>query len=946
MPKKSPIKKTAKKTKTTPAKTTRINKFPIVGIGASAGGLAAFEAFFDSMPEDSGMAFVLVAHLAPDHASILPELIQKKTKMKVEQVMGSMTVVPNHVYIIPPNKEMAISDGTLQLLNISMPRGVSLPIDVFLRSLAQDMGPWSIGIILSGTGTDGTLGIRAIKGEAGMVMSQDLESTKYSGMPQSAINTGLVDYTLPPQNMPAQLLSYVKHKNCKHKPLLSDGEQNAHNYMQKIFILLRSTTDHDFSLYKKNTINRRIERRMHVNQIYRIEDYLRFLQESKREINILFKELLIGVTNFFRDPEAFAILKGEHLSKLLASKPDDYQVRVWVAGCSSGEEAYSMAIIIHECMEAIGKQFSVQIFGTDLDEQAIQVAREGLYPGAISVDVSPERLKKYFVKENDHYRINKQIRAMVIFAQQNIIKDPPFTKLDFLSCRNMLIYFGQELQQKLIPVFQYSLKQNGLLFLGSSESLGHSANVFTSLDKKWKIFKCHLVDSLSHRAMNFKTPVHVASTPKKTSLGRTPLSNGLDINRLLKAILSNSNLQPCVVIDDQTNIIYIHGDVTKFISPAEGEITINIIDMANPGLKVALTDAINKVDTEQQAVYIKGLQTRGNYYNTNLNIKVKPLFESTTDYRGMILVLFEEISGTPSSTIQKSLTGTQIPIDNDIRKLEEELKYTKENLHTTIEELETSNEELQSTNEELQSTNEELETSKEELESLNEESTTVNTELQLRIDELVNANNDIRNLLDVTDIAIIFLDMELTIRRFTPRATDLFHLTNADVGRPIEHFATTLKSIKLHEYATNVLQNLMQQSIEVEDQEGRTYRMIVKAYRTFDNKIDGVVVTFRNVSEHKKVVQDFLDNESKWNGIFDSAPIGIIIEVDGLFTFLNPFACNLLGVASADEMVGKKLIDRIHHDYHQGFKKHQNKSIEEKHPLPELFTYRIASIKY
>ena len=395
-------------------------RFPIVGIGASAGGLEAFETFFKAMPDNSGLAFVLVAHLAPSHVSILPELIQKKTQMKVMQVVDNTKVLPNHVYIIPPNKTMAILNGTLQLLDMPTPRGVNLPIDIFLRSLAQDIGHKAIGIILSGTGTDGTLGVRAIKGEGGMVMSQDLASAKYDGMPASAADTGLVDYVLPPDKMPQQLLNYTRHQDRRVEDNISNDNQHYQTALQKIFILLRTATDHDFSLYKKNTIIRRIERRMHVHQIDQIDDYVRYLQESDHETTILFKELLIGVTSFFRDPQAFDLLKEKYIPILLADKPDDYQVRIWVPGCSSGEEVYSIAIVMQECMEAMGRHFVVQIFGTDLDEEAINTARTGWYPKAISADVTPERLTKFFIRKEENYLIRKNIREMVVFAPQNI----------------------------------------------------------------------------------------------------------------------------------------------------------------------------------------------------------------------------------------------------------------------------------------------------------------------------------------------------------------------------------------------------------------------------------------------------------------------------------------------------------------------------------------------
>jgi two-component system, chemotaxis family, CheB/CheR fusion protein len=414
---------------------------------------------------------VLVVHLDPTHISLMPELLQKRTKMPVCQVKDGTQILPNHVYVIPPNKDLTILHGRLHLMELSQPRGVNLPIDTFFRSLAQDQEGNAVCIILSGTGTDGTLGVKAIKGALGMVMVQDEKSARYEGMPRSAIATGLVDYVLEPKLMPQQLIKYTQHATQKDAPRIPTVDGPVPSALQKIFVVLRARTNHDFSLYKKNTICRRIERRMNVHQIDDITDYVRFLQESDREAGILFKELLIGVTNFFRDPKAFEILQTQILPKLLSDKPDDYAVRVWVPGCGSGEEAYSVAILLHETMEQLGRHYHIQIFGTDIDEDAIAVARSGNYPESIMADVSAVRMKRYFVKEdNGQYRVKKQIREMLVFAPQNVIKDPPFTKLDLLCCRNLLIYLGPELQKKLLPIFHYSLKLGGILFLGSSEN--------------------------------------------------------------------------------------------------------------------------------------------------------------------------------------------------------------------------------------------------------------------------------------------------------------------------------------------------------------------------------------------------------------------------------------------------------------------------------------------
>ncbi len=917
-------------------------QFSIVGIGASAGGLEAFESFFKAMPDKSGLAFVLVAHLAPSHVSILPELIQKTTEMEVSQVVDNTRVQANHVYIIPPNKTMAIFHGTLQLLDLPTPRGPNLPIDIFFRSLAQDIGHKAIGIILSGTGTDGTLGIRAIKGEAGMVMSQSLNSAKYDGMPASAIGTGLVDYVLPPEKMPEQLLRYIHHQDRRVENFISNDDQHYQSALQKIFILLRVATDHDFSLYKKNTINRRIERRMHIHQIDQIDDYVRYLQESDREVDILFKELLIGVTSFFRDAEAFELLKGKYIPDLLEDKPDGYELRIWVPGCSSGEEAYSVAIIVQECIEPLKRHFDVQIFGTDLDEDAIDAARTGLYPKAISADISEERLSKFFSKEGDHYQIRKNIREMVVFAPQNIIKDPPFTKLDMLSCRNLLIYFRPELQRRLLPMFHYSLKEDGILFLGSSETIGQSTDLFSLLDKKWKIFKRHPSKKATLPMLDFQDLDQPADIPDKKMLETLKPNREIDIKRLLKVILAQSDIPACVIIDDHANIVYIHGQTGRFLELAQGEMSINILEMARLGLRVALTNAIRKMASDRREVIMNGLQIKEKGTQVNLNLIVRPLPDLKTGHRGMMMVIFDEI---PAAAETGADTAKQVRKKKgaEVKRLEDELQHTRENLQTTIEELETSNEELkstneelQSTNEELQSTNEELETSKEELQSLNEESVTVNAELQCRIDELIAANDDIKNLLDATDIATVFLDIHLKIRRFTPRVTDMFHLTHSDIGRPIEHFATTLTDLKVKDYALKVLEDLAQREVEVVDSRGRVYCMRARPYRTLDNVIDGVVITFSDITEHKILTRKAVESEEKWRGVVENAPLGIFFESEGQFIYINPYGLDLFGAVSSELILGTRSLDRVHPDQYKRIKKRNASLYKGNKPLPAV----------
>ena len=864
--------------------TTRSPGFPIVGIGASAGGLETLGAFFDAMPVDAGIGFVIVVHLDPTHGSMLPQLLQKHTRMPVTQVQDGISVQRDHVYVIPPNKQLIIRRGALHLVDLVHPRGANLSIDTFLRSLAEDRGHDAVCIILSGTGTDGTLGVKAIKGGVGMVMVQDEQSAKYDGMPKSAIATGLADYVLPPGKMPEQLVKYTRHATRKATPGAGTAEAPLPRALQNVLVHLRARTGHDFSQYKKNTIFRRVERRMNVHQIDDISEYGRYLRESDREAGILFKELLIGVTNFFRDPEAFASLKATTLPALLADKPDDYAVRVWVPGCASGEEAYSLAIVLHECMEQIGRHFHVQVFGTDIDEDAITVARAGLYPESIRADVGPERLERYFTKEEDgQYQVKKLIREKLVFAPQSVIKDPPFTKLDLLSCRNLLIYLGTDLQRKLLPIFHYSLKNHGILFLGSSETIGPASDLFDTSDKKWKIFRRKPSAPGAHAVLHLPAQqapheVHGLEVPETVRMAEE-----LSALQLVETILDQSDAPPCVIVNDAGNAVYIHGRTGRFLEPAEGKASVNIVEMARPGLKEEVAAAIREVATHMQETVYRGLEVDYDGGKLFLNLTVKPILEGVAA-RGLKMVVFEETAVPTKQTKSRSERATVKRKSIGVAELERELQYANESLRKTIQQLETSNEqlqsaneELQSTNEELQSTNEELETSKEELQSLNEESTKVNAELQARIDELSETHDDIKNLLDATEIATVFLDTELRVRRFTPKATDIIPLTRADVGRPVKDLASSLIGVDFAQDGEQVLEDLTLRESEVVSTDDRIYVMRVRPYRTTSNVIDGVVITFEDITVRKRAEQAIGASEQRVRMLFEMSSDSIVM---------------------------------------------------------------------
>ncbi|MEI6309717.1 MAG: chemotaxis protein CheB, partial [bacterium] len=767
--------------------------FPIVGIGASAGGLAAFEAFFSGMPADAdpGMAFVLVQHLAPDHKSILTDLIRRYTRMQVFEVEDGMKVMPNCAYIIPPNCDMAFLNGTLQLMEPSAPRGQRLPIDFFFRSLAQDQRERAICIVLSGTGSDGAQGVRVIKGEGGMVMVQNPASTEFDGMPRSAISTGLVDYELPPAEMPAQLIAYVAHAFGKPSGMPSIvPAPKAENALKKIFILLRDRTGHDFSHYKPSTVNRRIERRLALHRIETIGSYVKYLQQTPAEVETLFRDLLIGVTSFFRDPEAFQSLEQQVIPKLLAGKPASAVIRVWSPGCSTGEEAYSIAILLAERQEAMKQSYNVQVFATDIDSQAIATARAGLYPASIAADLSPERLARFFTAETEGnaYRISKGIRDMLVFSEQDVIKDPPFSKLDLISCRNLLIYMGTDLQKKLIPLFHYALNPDGFLFLGTSETVGEFGNLFAALDHKSKLY---------HRKEDFHGEQRAAlgrflppMTAIDEALPRAALSRPLDYARnysgqdgktvhsalrpgsglaaskksplreLTETALLQQVAPAAALVNGQGDILYLHGRTGLYLEPAPGEAGVNnIIKMAREGLRRELIAALHKAAGIKEIVRCPGLRVKTNGDFTTVNLTIRPVaaVPAATTEAPLFLVILEEAPPFAEASAEHAdgLAGAEdldtdariVALTQELRAKEEYIQGAHEVMENSAQELRSSNEEMQSVNEELQSTNEELETSKEELQSVNEELSTVNTELQTKMADLSRSNNDMNNML-------------------------------------------------------------------------------------------------------------------------------------------------------------------------------------------------------
>jgi two-component system, chemotaxis family, CheB/CheR fusion protein len=828
--------------------------FPIVGVGASAGGLKAFEQFFTHLQENSGMAYIVIQHLSAPSKSILPEILQRYTNMPVIQINDMTDVEPDHVYVIPPGSDLVLQDGQLRLFNLEPGKRYSLPIDRFFRSLAVVQGTQAIGIVLSGTLNDGSLGLKSIKAEGGLTIAQDPDTAEFADMPRSAIATQDVDYILPPHRMGELILKYVHHDILEGYRRGSDEVSIPEAGLQKLFFLLRSKTGHDFSQYKKATILRRIERRLKVNLIQDLEEYIRRLEDHPEEIEALFQEILINVTHFFRDPEAFQALSEKAIGPLIAQKQTDKTpLRVWDAACSSGEEVYSLAICIQEQIEAQKVDCKVQIYATDLDKHAIDAARKGFYSQSSIENVSPERLQRFFHQEDHGYQVKKGIRDMIVFSTQNLISDPPYSRIDLLCCRNILIYLELELQIQLLRQFHYSLNPGGILFLGNSESTGRNNELFNTLDSKNRIFKSKEIDTQRRLQIMARPAPRKALNLRPDLARKLPTSGGL--RDWIERVLLEYHTPAAVIIDTKNNILFIHGHTGKFLEPAPGEGSSNLVRMAREGLKTELANALHKASLQIGIVRREGVKVKTNGQEQTINLIVRPV-DGLPDVPGF-LVVFEEVKPL---TFQSALESSKAePVDYQVAQLQKALQDKDEYLNSVINDLETANQdlnsandELQSYNEELQSTNEELETSKEELESVNEELTTINAELQIKNEELGRINNDIHNFLNSTEIATLFVDLDLRIRRFTPQIQKIYKILPTDTGRSIGDLVSNLTYDRLDEDIQEVLWTLVPKTIEVQAKGGAWYMININIYRTLENVVDGIVITFVDVTQQKK----------------------------------------------------------------------------------------------
>ena len=819
--------------------------FPVVALGASAGGLEALEQFLRQVPARSGMAFVIVQHLDPTRKGMLVELLLRMSPIPVVQVVDGTTVKPDHVYVIPPNADMSIVHGVLHLLEPVAPRGLRLPIDFFFRSLADDRRHRSIGVVLSGMGSDGTLGLRAIREKAGGVFVQEPASARFDAMPRSAIDAGVVDVVAPAEQLPGKIAEYLRHAHHVTRAEDAEPDIRAQSALETIIGLLRTDSGHDFTPYKRSTLYRRIERRMGLHQIGDIAHYVRYLRENREETRLLFRELLIGVTSFFRDPSAWQRLGSDVLPALVATSPRNGVLRAWVPACSTGEEAYSLGIMLHEALEPHRgtKNVSLQIFATDLDGTAVDRARHAAYPASIAAEVSPQRLNRFFVEEDRGYRVRKEIRDLVVFATQNALQDPPFTKLDLLACRNLLIYLSGEAQRTLIPLFHYSLKPGGILFLGSAETVGVDTELFAPVDGNARLYR-RLETAVP--LVEFPTGYHRATAARTSSLepgleGARPLN----LREHVEAILLRRFAPAAVLVNSKGDILFVSGRTGQYLELPAGKTNWNLLAMAREGMRHEMASALHTAVHSKKTATLANVGAVSDGGTRCVHVTFEPIDEPAA-LRGTVLVAFVDVAAqphTPRPAFRKG-SGTRTM---DRVHLEQELVRAREDLRATREDSQRAHEELESANEELQSTNEELTTSKEEMQSMNEELQTLNGELQAKVDDLSRSSNDMKNLLDSTAIAVLFLDEGLNVRRFTPQAATLIKLIPRDVGRPLADLASNLEYTALYDDACEVLSSLVFKETAVDSRDGRRFNVRIMPYRTSDNRIDGVVITFLSI---------------------------------------------------------------------------------------------------
>jgi two-component system CheB/CheR fusion protein len=895
----------------------------IVGVGASAGGLEALEIFFQQMRPDAGLSFVVVQHLSPDFRSLMDELLSRRTQIAIHRVEDGMVVEPNAIYLIPPKKEMIITGGRLLLSDKDPSTGLSLPIDTFFRSLAQDVGERAVGIILSGTGSDGSRGIRAIHEAGGLLIAQSVETAKFDGMPRSAIDTGVVDLVLPPEEMSAALLNYIRDPNVEAKSDDSSAVLPTDNGMSAIYQMLRADFGIDFSHYKPNTVLRRIDRRLQLNHALDLEDYVEQLKNDPQELNLLYKDLLIGVTRFFRDPELFVCLGHEVIPGLLHNVRPEDEIRVWIAGCATGEEAYSFAILFHEALRAANRPINIKIFATDVHRASLEHASAGLYDRSALVEVTPERLERYFVKASGGFQVSQELRKMIVFAPHNVIKDAPFTKLDLISCRNLLIYLQTHAQKKALSLFHFGLKTAGTLILGPSENPGEIAEEFETLHNHWKIYR-------KRRDIRLPTDIRLPMSPPLTQLitttlpGRSPKAVVAD-NNLLKVYdeLLAAFAPPSFLVNSQRELLHSFAGAGRMLRVPDGRPSSDLLDMIHQDLRLAVAGALQRAAKVATPVSYGAVPHRVGDEVERLKISVRPISPRTSGER-YFLISLEPERPAPKSAPPDAHLDLRDAFPERLGELEDELRYTKENLQATTEQMETTNEELQATNEELVASNEELQSTNEELHSVNEELYTVNAEYQRKITELTQLTDDIDNLLHSTDVGTIFLDRDLAIRKFTPKIAHAFQLLPQDVGRRIDSFAQNILHPTLMDDIRRVLSTAEPFECDVEDKFGDWFLLRILPYRS-KNGIEGVIVTLIGISRLKET-EGVLRRLSKV--FMDGADPIIIEDLKGIIVDLNAAAEQAYGWTRA-ELLGQPVSNLIPPEFQEDSQKLRDRCLRD-----------------
>ncbi|MFL6227182.1 MAG: CheR family methyltransferase [Pyrinomonadaceae bacterium] len=889
--------------------------FLIVGLGASAGGIKAFKEFFAGVPARSGMAYVVILHLSPEHESRLAEVLQVSAKVPVTQVSESVRIEPDHVYVIPPNQSLSMVDSTLQLSDVTRIEERRAPVDIFFRTLGESHHARAVCVVLSGTGADGSMGLKRVKECGGLAIVQDPVEAEYADMPRHSIATALVDYVLPAAEMPAKIISYKEHLKTINLPTdAGDHAATDQQALVHIFTQMRMRTGHDFSNYKRATVLRRIERRLGVNELTDLPAYAAFLRANPDEARALLKDLLISVTNFYRDPRTFEALARGVVPKLFEGKGAGEQLRVWVAGCATGEEAYSVAMLLCEHAQTLPQPPSLQVFATDIDEDAIATAREGYYTLNDAADVSPERLRRFFTKDREGFRVRRELREMVLFAHHNLIKDPPFSHLDLISCRNLLIYLNRSAQEQIMNTFHFALRPGGFLLLGGSEATGEP-DLFVPIDKANHIFQARA--TTTQLAPHLTTPppsaraAAVRATREESAVQELRAQERLSYLDLHQRLLEEYG-PPSVLVNENHEIVHLSERAGRFMQVAGGEPTRDLLRLVRPELRIELRSALFQAAQRRTNVEAPGLRVHSDDGAAAINLIVRPVLREEDTARGFFLVLFEEARedgagrSEPAGELVRAVEPAARQLEDELVHLKAQLRSTVEQYEVQHEELRASNEELQAVNEELRSAAEELETSKEELQSVNEELTTVNQELKIKIEELSQANNDFQNLMNSTDIGTLFLDRSLRVKLFTPRARDIFNLIPSDAGRSLLDLTNRLADDELIADIEHVLDRLQPVEREVRARDGRWYLMTMLPYRTTEDRIEGVVITFVDISRRKSAEARIIESEQRLHLLVESVRDYAIFAMttDGHIEYWNAGAQRVFGFGE-EEIVGR-----------------------------------------